>query len=450
MTDNQQPGPTGEPTPGVPAPGQQPYPPQQYPQAYPAQPYQGQQPYPGQQQPPQQYPNQQQPPQPYPGQAYPGQPYGVQQPQPYAAQQPYAGPQQPYPGQQPYPPQEPQPYGPAGQPPGKPKGKGGLILGITGGVVVLGLIAVFALPRGTSPGTVPTPIATVPGGTTSATVAPSATAAAAVQGYLEAVAAGDSASALAFGANRPLEQSLLTDDMLAANNALAPISAITTTEGTGSDHQSVKAAYSLGGTAVITTFEVTRANGTWLLDAVAAPLPLDLSDAEGLNLTVNGRQLLNSNPSVFPGRYTLAAGGWYKLSGGTVEVHNATPTDRPQAVKLSLSGSATSAIRKAAQSKLKACVKKKSLAPAGCSFNVFLPGKNKVRSSSIVWRVTSGGSAMGKLKPSLDVVGSAIAKVSVKARVDCSSTNGRRWRGYSSIRYVYATLGDGTVQIAFG
>ncbi len=453
MTDNQQPEPTGGPNPGVPVPGQQPYPTQPLPpQEHQQQPY-----------PPQQYPAAY-PGQTYPGhQPFPGQTYGAQPPQPYPGQQPYAGPQQPYPGEQPYPGQQPYgpqvqqpyppPYGPAGQaPPGKPGGKGGLILGIIAGVVVLGVIAVFALPKSTpTSGAVPTPLTTTAGATTGTAVPASATAAAAVQGYLEAIARGDSASAIAFAVKRPIEQSLLTDELLAANREIAPITGITTTEGMGSDHQSVRATYTLGETPVDTTFEVSRVNGAWLLDAVASPLPLDLSGMEGVDLTINGTQLLNLNPAVFPGRYTVApASGWYEVSGGTVEVAHATGSAQAQEAKLSLSGSGISAIRKAAQARLKACVKKKSLAPAGCAFNVFLPGKNTVRSSSITWVVTSGGSAMGKLKPTLAGADTAVAKVSVKARVDCASTNGRRWRGYTSIHDVYATLTGNKVQITFG
>jgi hypothetical protein len=389
----------------------------------------------------------------------PGQPY-VAQPQQQYPGQPYAG-QLPYPGQQPYGPQGPvPPYGPAGQPPGKPKGKGGLILGITGGVVVLAVIASFLVPRNTVlpvtpqlPATtagVPSAPVTVPGATVTP-VTQTDTAQAAVQGYLQAVSSGDSASAIAYAANPPMEQSLLTDEMLVANQAVAPITDIVVTEGTGTDHQTVQAAYNLGGTPVSTSFDVTRVNGTWLLDAVAVPLPLDLSAIVGVDLTINGVQLLNINPTVFPGRYTVAASsGWYKLSGGTVQVENTTPSGEAPAAKLALASSGVSAIRKAAQAKLDSCLKKNSLAPAGCGFGTYLPGNNKVRSSSIEWRVVKGGTAMRKLTPSLDAPDSAIAKVSVKTRVDCSSTNGRRWRGFSTVHYVYATLSDGKVQVTLG
>jgi hypothetical protein len=406
-----------------------------------------------------------QPQPPYPGQQpMPGQSYGTQPQQPYPGQA-YAG-QQPYPGQQPYGPQGPvlPPYGPAGQPPGRPKGRGVLILGITGGVVVLAVIGSFLVPRSPAlpvtpqlPATTasaPTAPASIPASVPAGSVTPvtqTDSAQAAVQGYLQAVSSGDSASAIAYAVNPPVEQSLLTDEMLAANQAVAPITDITVTEGTGNDHQSVQAAYNLGGTPVTTTFEVTQVNGTWKLDAVAVPLPLDLSGTVGVDLAINGVPLLNINPAVFPGRYAVeSVSGWYKLSGGTVQVDNATPSGQSPEAKLSLASSGVSAIRKAAQAKLNSCLKKNSLAPAGCGFGSYLPGNNKVRSSSINWRVVKGGTAMRKLTPSLDAPDSAIAKVSVKTRVDCSSTNGRRWRGFSTVHYVYATLSEGKVQVTLG
>ena len=171
----------------------------------------------------------------------------------------------------------------------------------------------------------------------------------------------------------------------------------------------------------------------------------------GVDLAINGVPLLNINPAVFPGRYTVeSVSGWYKLSGGTVQVDNATPSGQSPEAKLSLASSGVSAIRTAAQAKLNSCLKKNSLAPAGCGFGTYLPGNNKVRSSSINWRVVKGGTAMRKLSPSLDAPDSAIAKVSVKTRVDCSSTNGRRWRGFSTVHYVYATLSGGKVQVTLG
>ncbi len=365
------------------------------------------------------------------------------QPQQYRAYQYPPG----YAGEAYHPPVQP-PSVPDDQPPANPKGNGALTVGIVGGVVILGLITVFTLPI--LGGTVPTPLATTAGGTNGATVPPSATGAAAVKGYLKAVASGDAASAIAYGAKRPIEQSLLTDEMLAANRAVAPITDIKAAEGTGGDHQTVQATYKLGGTPVSTTFEVTRANGTWVLDAVAAPLPLDLSRTAGADLRINGRKLPNTSPTVFPGRYTITTpNGWFTVSGGKVQVKNGAASGDVRKAKLTLTASGISAIRKAAQAKLNWCLKKNSLTPADCAADLSMPNGNEVRPSSIDWQVTSGGSAMQKLKPILDSAGSAHAEVSVKTRVYCTSTDGHRWHGYATIRFVYATLSGRSVKIEF-
>jgi hypothetical protein len=326
-----------------------------------------------------------------------------------------------------------------------------LFIGLGAGVVVLVLIAVYALTRGTVSGTVPTVAPTIGTNTSAGGPPQSADAAAAVQGYLNAIATGDSATALAYAATPPDDAALLTDEMLAASNATAPISGIVVTPGSGTDHQDVQADYAIGDTPASATFGVSNVGGTWLLDDVAFALPLDLSAAEDLELSLNGVPLPSTSPVVFPGKYTVkTASGWYKLSGGTVTVDGNTASTGTSAVDLKLSSSGVSAIRKAAQAKLTACLKKKSLTPSGCGFGVFLPGNNKVRTSSIRWQVVSGSSAMKTLKPSLFGAGTATAKVSVKTRNDCYSTNGLRWRGFSSIHSVYATLDGGKVQVTFG
>ncbi len=342
-----------------------------------------------------------------------------------------------------------QPDVPDAEPPAEPKGNGALILGIVGGAVILGLFAVVTFP-GIVGGAVPTPSATTAGGTTGATAPLSATGAAAVKGYLKAVASGHAASAIAYGATPPVEQSLLTDEMLAANRAEAPITDIKATEGTGGDHQTVQATYKLGGTPVSTTFEVTRANGTWVLDAIAAPLPLNLSRTTGVDLRINGRKLPNTNPTVFPGRYTITtSNGWFTVSGGKVQVKNGAASGTVREAKLALSASGISAIRKAAQAKLNWCLEKNSLTPADCAADLTLPNGNTVRPSTIDWQVTRGGSAMRTLKPTLDSADSAHAKVLVKTRVYCTSTDGHRWHGYATIRFVYATLAPHSVKIEF-
>jgi hypothetical protein len=332
-----------------------------------------------------------------------------------------------------------------------------LFIALGAGVLIIALVAVFALIQPSHTTTSTSPGTNTTAGTGSATGAAttpstqSATAADAVQGYLEALARGDSASALAYAATPPSDVSMLTDEVLAASIAAAPITGITTTPGTGSDHQSVQVGYTAGNAPVLTSFEVSQVNGTWLLDQVAAPIPLDLSAADGLALTLNGVPLTSTDALLFPGRYTVApAVTLYSLSGAGFTLTNTTDGGQRPAATLKLSAGGTAAVRSAAQAKLTSCLKARSLAPSGCGFGTYLPGKNKVRPATIRWQATSGANAMKALKPSLFAADAATAQVSVKTRVTCSSTNGLRWRGTSSIRTVYATIASGKVSVTFG
>ncbi len=395
-------------------------------------------------------------PPPYPGYPYPG------APQPG---QPYPGPPQAYPagpgypnGTFPPPPLPPggPPSGRAAQPGGPRRSRVPLVLAGSVGVLVLGLVITFAMLTGNragAPGGSPTggTIPTGAAGTATALAPPQAAEAhLAVQGYLEALAVGDAAAALSYAAVPPLDTGLLTDGMLATSLARAPITDITTTPGSGVDQQSVRADFRIGPDEVTSVFAVTLVSGTWLLEDVATPLPLDLTGAEGIALTINGVPFTGTSPVVFPGSYTVAtAEPRYKVSGGTVVVEGTAEAGRRPAVTARLSAAGIAEIRKAAQRKLTACLGKKSLTPKGCGFNTWLPGNNKVRAATIDWDVVSGSRAMTRLKPVLATPGSATAAVSVRTRVYCSSTNGLRWRGFSSVSTVHADLSGGSVSIIF-
>jgi hypothetical protein len=437
VTSNQQPGTAGEPTPGVPAPGQQPYPPQQYPpQQYPPQQY------PPQQYPPQQYPPQQSPPQPYPP-AYPGQ-------QPYPAQQPY-GPA----GQPPYGSAGQPPYDPAGRPPRKPKGKGPLILGITGGVAALAIVASFLVPK--TPVLPVTP--RVPGSTASvpgASVPPvpqTDNAQAAVKGYLEALAAGDAATALAYAETPPADTTMLTNEALVAALAAAPITAINVPAGTGgSTSADITADYKLGDRTVSADFNVTKQGNLWRLYKVTSTAHLDALNTGEIPLLVNGVAVTGNEVELFPGSYTLSVGNpRYQVNSATFLVESPTKAPDASKAKLALSDAGKKEIIAAARAHLSSCLKVKKLVPPGCGFATRLPSGNKPRLSTLKWTVTRGKNALKTMKLTIPYgdPGSATAYVSIGIRGTLSSTNGRRWKATTGIYNVLATLDGADVAVTF-
>ena len=494
MTDNQHAHPVSEPGSGVPsgqqayppqAPPQpqahqpqasqpqsqeyasQPYPPQQYPPAYPGEPYPGQQqdpytaqtpytaqaPFPPGQVPPAQYPQAPYPQGPYAQGPYPPAPY----PQGSAQQTPY--PQAPYaqgsaqPSAYPQGPQQP-PYPPAGYAPmpGQPPrrtSRAPLILGITGGVVVLAVVAALLVPRLG----VPRVVAPSPSGPATVVVQ-TATAESAVQGYLEALAQGDAATAVAYAASLPSDTSMLTSGVLAAGLAIAPLTDIQVSPGSGgSSSDTIDATYRLGDRMVSASFPVARVGSAWRLERPLAKVTLASLQPEELALRLNGTPITTDSLVVFPGVYTVTSDdARYAVSSGAFMVQS--PDDRPDtySMRVALSAEGRTLVRAAAHKKLSSCIKQRSLKPAGCGFGTRLPAGNKARTSTIRWRITKGSDAMKKLKPT--VVGSdptqLRADVDVQLKVTLKSTNGRGWFGNSGIYLVRADLSGPGVTVSLG
>lgn len=238
--------------------------------------------------------------QPYPQPAYPGYPQGAQpqypgQPQ-FPAQPQYAG-QPHYAGRPHYPAQPPYP-GQPGAPtaPGAPrKGLGtGAIVGIVAGAV--GILAVAGV--GIS-------LALAAGSGSSAREEAAAT----VEGYLTALAESDAETALSFlDDSAGHDTTLLTDDMLAASNALAPLGGIEVVVPEEADFSvEISATYTIGEEDVATTFSVSDYDddGVWSISGGTAEISSSLFD--GLALTLNGIEIEDATSAeVFPGTYELA------------------------------------------------------------------------------------------------------------------------------------------------
>jgi hypothetical protein len=322
------------------------------------------------------------------------------------------------------------------------------------GLLVLILVVVLAFSQNRNAVVQPTAGATTAGGTATSVQPPQpADASAAVQGYLDALAQGDADTALAYAAVAPDDTSLLTRDVLAASLLRAPISDIRVAKGTGSGTtDTIDASYKVGNRVVDASFPVVKAGADWRLAEVASAVDLSSVSPNLLALTLNGVPLAGTSLSLFPGSYLVAANdSRYTVSKGSFLVES--PADPPQtsSMRLKLSTAGIAKVRSAAQKKFTSCLRARSLAPKGCGFGSYLPGNNKPRNSSIRWTVVKNGGAMRKLTPTADAANPAVVRdsVNVQVRVNLSSTNGRRWVGYSAIYQVLGDLSASGVKITF-
>ncbi|TGO05404.1 hypothetical protein [Serinibacter arcticus] len=253
-----------------------------------------------------------------------GQPWGGQQnpqaTQQYAAQPGYGG--QQHGGQQYGGPTGQPPYGPGGPTPPKKKTPVGLIIGIVVAAVAVIVLVVFLATRGGGDSAEDPTTGTDGSGTESATadaLAPEAV----VEGFLTAIAEGDAAAALAFvDPVEPIDETLLTDEVLAASNAIAPITDIVVTAPTedmayGGD---VEASYSIGGTPVSESFSVSGdGDGNYAMYAPGGSVYVP-STVSGLDVTVNGVAVEpDGSYDAFIGSYQLATTTPNFVVAGTVD-----------------------------------------------------------------------------------------------------------------------------------
>jgi hypothetical protein len=392
-----------------------------------------------------------------PGQPFPGQPYplGPAFPgQPYASQQ-YPG--QPYPpgqawiGQQPGYPQ--QPY--AGPPAQKPRRTGlFILLGVVGLCVVLVVGALLVRPGSTTTGTGTTGTGGAPTGRASGGGTPTVASAAsdAVKGYLGALAAGDAATALGYAAAPPPDTTLLSDDVLAAGNAIAPITDIEVESSAASGSAQVQAHYSIGSDAVEATFAVVDSPTGWKLQQAGAQVSLDRLPS---GATLNGVTLPSGDSlTLFPGSYLIGtADDRYQVSGGSFVVESPTDTASVN-VTAKLSSRGVAAVRSAAQKRLDSCIKQNKLRPSdGCGFAIRAVDENgrKFTPRKVRWHITSGANTLTSLKLAVSPVDATVvtgkAKVRLYVRVD--ATNGRWYWATITIATVRAILGDDSVEVRF-
>lgn len=369
----------------------------------------------------------------------------------YASQQPGPVPGQPY-----YPPQQPgypmAPY--ATQPPTKPRRTGLVILLSVLGLCLLLVVGGLLLrPQNTTTsGTGSSPGSGASGG---GSVTPPVTASAsdAVRGYLEALAAADAETALSYAANRPDDSALLTDEVLAASNAIAPITDIEVEPTTASGAAEVQAHYSIGTSDVIDTrFELVETASGWRLEKVASEVTVDEFPAFG---TINGAAVPSADAfTLFPGSYQLGTSdGRYQVSG-TFLVESVDGNAGTLKVPAKLSSTGVTAVRSAAQKRLNACIKENKMHPSdGCGFWIRAEDENgkKFKPKKVRWHITSGANTLKSVKLTVSANDPTVAagKTKVKLYLRVDATNGRAYWATVTIASLRAILGDGTVEVRF-
>ena len=185
--------------------------------------------------------------------------------------------------------------------------------------------------------------------------------AAAVQGYLAAVAEGHARDALAYLSSSEIDRTFLTDRVLARSHRLAPLTGIAVVSATDKD---VTARYRLGGDRQTVQFAVEKIGGYWFVGGSPATVVVSVDAATnrvgwyGLPVSINGVQLPpgESLVTVFPGRYEITSDHLFvrvdkQFTAGGNSGRTTAVVLRPH-----LDDTGADQIRKAAQAQLDSCV----------------------------------------------------------------------------------------------
>lgn len=386
--------------------------------AEPTQPLQSQQPaqpaqQPAQQQPPQ---TQQAPPQQTPPAYAPPQPPTAPQVQAPQVQQPgapqYAAPQYGAPQQA-----APQ-YGASVPPPAKKGLPTGAIIGIIAGAVVLllliagGIFAVMNMNRGGGGGIIP-----------ESKSSPEA----AVEQYLTALSKGDATTARGLLAS-PNNDSLLTDEVLAKSNELAPITdiAVDSESVTESDYEAtVPVTFQIGDTPVSRDFKVYDYGDDWQIGD--GTFRLSIAQFKGIEPLVNGVETSDEYPEVFVGTYQFGFGlEQFQLEGDTDTFTLASPGDDESmySLKATLSEEATAQFREMVRASLGECLGSTALTTP-CGMNVdgdFMSGETAVDGTVVRTLTAEGDAALNNLQVQTDYEQPTVALSRDSIRVDITAT----------------------------
>jgi hypothetical protein len=207
----------------------------------------------------------------------------------------------------------------------------------------------------------------------------------AVRAYLQALAAGDSATAISVSAPTPTGP-FLTDDVLATQQRVAPLRDIVVSSHAGSGtRDDVDARYSFGARPVRTRIAVIKSHGQWRVQY--GTVAVDVRYARKIpGLLLWGQPLATDVVRVFPGptRFTLADPDLALINKDSTFATEPTVGWGAPFLDVELSAGGRSRAITAAVGMLRSCQAAVRLEPAGCPQRAF---DYEALGTAVTWRL---------------------------------------------------------------
>jgi hypothetical protein len=256
-----------------------------------------------------------------------------------------------------------------------------------------------------------------------------------VQGYLDALAAGDAELAKKFALNPPEEAPTLTNEFLSQAVSKNPITEINVEEDEF-DSGYIKANYKIGSTTVSTNFQLSKVSDVWKIDNVV--ISEDRPNSWGkLPVTLNGTELTGSTIALFPGIYTLDAGTkLVTFEKPTITVEEPSPYSSSFiGTTPVVSDEGETAMRSGAKAEFQRCLSVQELAPEGCgNMIVRMPSGITPIKSTITWE-PSQADPFANSTPRLDYSDPTRIEMSGYTSITfrCTGSDGRNYRAIVSV-----------------
>lgn len=276
----------------------------------------------------------------------------------------------------------------------------------------------------------------------------SATPQAAVQGFLDALAAGHADQALSFQApGVSHNKKFLTDAVLAQAHRIDPITSIVVQAGPDTDQPTatIGASYRVGSTPANTTFSLHRGTGRtgWTIDATTITLDPSSLLKDKVPLRLAGVAVSGNSIELFPGTYR-ATTGLSQLDWGTdpqlsvLEIDSAATVRTKLDVRITASGrnDAARAVKKAAD----ACLAKHDAQP-GCGLQPKVKGYT-FKKGTIRWRYEDADAPWPAEEFALDPTRPARATGPTDVYADLSGTCTKTARKRDCQQEVFEALFD--------
>ena len=275
---------------------------------------------------------------------------------------------------------------------------------------------------------------------------------AALQGYLQALAAGDADKAKQYAMNPPADSPLLTNDFFAASIAKNPITEIQVDPQNDSGTSAyLTANYKIGGKLVQGNYQLTKVAKLWKLNSVVTTV--DRPTYWGtLGVTINGTAAPTSQLSFFPGVYQLGTGTSllaFEQPAFTVN----SPGDYVSG--LSTTGPAlTDAGKKAmiakSQEWLTQCLAVQDTNPKDCGMNTPLPDGATLASGSLK-RVVDATTPFADATPrvSYDDPSKITLSSYATVKITAADTAGNTYSGSTSVTSAVGTINGETITVVF-